>query len=71
MTSSIGNPSYHAIMEAIALAIIKIKIQYILFKILFSEVRHRLSRTKLGNFIVNMSEDQLYEDRLKSGGVIL
>ena len=34
-------------------------------------MRHRPSRKKLRDFMMNISDDQLYEDMLKSGEVVL
>ena len=36
-----------------------------------SPMRHKLSRKKLLHFFINISEDQLYESRLKMGEVSL
>ena len=36
-----------------------------------TSMRHRLSRKKWCHFIMIISEDLLYEDRLKSGEVVL
>ena len=36
-----------------------------------TSMRHRLSRKKWCQFIMIISEDLLYEDRLKSGEVVL